>query len=169
MNETTVSFNIEQFRNDANYLFRGVSMEKHCRQAGRLIPAGKNIEIVMFRNDCALGVEMYRDGTFERVPSENNTVRGHQLISGIHDGCFISTTENFKVAVRFATSKGTSDGVIYKIDTSKFSELGIVKKKFIDPRYPDEMEVSIRAGNGGEIPQSVIAEIIKVRAGDYTS
>ena len=88
------------------YLYRGVCEEKHYTDGGRLLPAGDKVNIVMRRDDYEHGVEMRRDGTFVRVPSEINTVRGHQLASGIHDGCMISTTESFQAAVRFATNEG---------------------------------------------------------------
>ena len=110
---------------------------------------------------------MLRDGAFRRVPCETNTVRGHHLVSGIHDGCFISTTESYEIAIRFATSEGHTNGFVYILDESRFSELDIVAQRLPDPHYPEEEEVSIRATDGGESPQSVIVEIRKVQACEY--
>lgn len=152
----------------AMHLYRGVSEQKHQADGGRLIPAGHNIEIVMQRNDLASGAEIRRDGTFQRVPSEANTVNGHHLVSGIHGGCFISTSESFKIAVKFATNEGRTDGVVYVLDDSTFQTHGVVSKKVQDPRYPSEEEVSIRAADGGEIPQAVIIGVINVTANEYT-
>lgn len=151
------------------FLYRGVSLELHNKLNGRLIPAGNNIQVVMTRGDYAQGAVMCRDGTFVRSPSESNTVRAHQLVSGIHEGCFVSTTERFEVAVRFATKEGSVDGFVYVLDQEKFRELGIVSYGFADSRYPDEHEVSIRAEDGGEIPQAAIAKIISVSATEYRS
>ena len=149
------------------HLYRGVSEQKHLADGGKLVPAGDNIEIVMRRDDLDRGAEIRRDGTFQRGPSETNTVRGHHLVSGIHDGCFISTTENFQIAVRFATREGSVDGIVYVLDQSKFSSLGVVSMKFPDPRYPSEEEVSIRAADGGEIPPEAIIDVKRVMASDY--
>jgi hypothetical protein len=150
-----------------SYLYGGVSAENHSQFGGRLMPAGRNVRIVMMRNDLDFGVEMFRDGTFERVASENNTVRGHQLVSGIHDGCFISTTKKLHIALRFATNEGTVVGFVYVLDSTKFLSFGIVSQEFCDARYPDEEEVSIRSIDGREIPREVISKIVPVRAGDY--
>ncbi|MBW8067181.1 MAG: hypothetical protein GJU73_07020 [Ferrovum sp.] len=153
-----------------NYLYRGVCEEKHEANGGRLIPAGNNMEIVMQRNDYTrLSDEskFLRDGTFVRIPSEVNTARGHQLDSGIHGGCMISTTESYQIAVLFATNEGTVNGVIYKLDKAKFQSYGIRSHKFICPRFPDEKEVSICAEDGGEIPQEVIVTVRKVLASEF--
>lgn len=150
------------------HLYRGVSEQKHQADDGKLTPAGNNIEIVMRRDDLDRGAEIRRDGTFQRGASENNTVRGHHLVSGIHDGCFISTTENFEIAVRFATREGTVNGIVYVLDQSKFPSLGVVSRKVHDPRYPSEEEVSIRAADGGEIPPEAIIDIKFVKSSDYS-
>lgn len=134
---------------------------------GLLFPRGGNIEITMRRDDYDNGAEMLRDGTFVRGPSEANTVRGHQLVSGIHDGCMISATESLPIAIRFATREGEVDGVVYVLDEERFTALGVVAWRLPDPRYPHEQEVSIRAADGGEIPKEVIVEVRKVCAADY--
>lgn len=149
------------------HLYRGMSEQRHQANGGRLIPTGNNIEIVMRRDDRDRGAVIPRNGTFQRGPSETNTVRGHHLVSGIHDGCFISTTESFQIAVRFATREGRVNGIVYVLDKSRFSALGIVSRKFPDPRYPSEEEVSIRAADGGEIPREAIIEVKRVMASDY--
>ncbi len=148
-------------------LYRGVPEQTHQENKGRLIPAGKNIEIAMRRDSLEYDGLMRRDGTFQRGLSETNTVRGHHLVSGVHGGCFISTTEDFKVAHRFATREGRVNGVVYVLGQARFSTLGIVSIKFPDPRYPGEKEVSIRAADGGEIPLEAIMEVRCVMASDY--
>lgn len=144
------------------YLYRGISEEHYVRDEGRLIPAGKNSEILMSRADWSEGVDMRRDGTFERQPSEVNTVRAHHLKSGFRGGCYVSTTKDFQMAVFFATNGGKVNGYVFVIDSSKFSSFGIEAVEFPDPRYPDENEVSIRAADNGEIPSDVIVEILRV-------
>lgn len=148
------------------YLYRGVSEEYYEKMGGRIIPAGKKSEVVMTHGDYLKGVEMHRDGKFVRVLSETNTVRAHHLKSGLHDGCFISTTRDIERAKRFATIRGMTDGYIYVIDPSKFFNLGVVAYEFSVTSH-DEQEVSIRASDNGEIPSAVIFKLLRVKSNEY--
>ena len=93
-----------------------------------------------------------------------NTLRAHQMKSGMHDGAFISTSILFDVASEFATEKGTVVGFVYKIDPDLFEQYGVVARQDPIPKYVGEAEVSIRSEDGGEIPEEVIIEIIEVPA-----
>lgn len=148
------------------YLYRGISEAHHSKSKGRLIPSGKNSEVIMTRND---DIGMPRNGTFDRYSSANNAVRAHHLESGFHDGCYISTTKDIERAKFFATIGGAVDGYIYIIDTSKFSDAGVMACELPDPHYPDEQEVTIRALDNGEIPIEVIIQILPVKAGEYVA
>lgn len=150
-------------------LYRGVSVEYHTKKAGRLIPAGVNSEVLMTRNDMSEGVVIPRDGTFVRYTSATNAIRAHQLKSGFHDSCYISTTKDIERAKFFATIGGAVDGYIYIIDTSKFSDAGVMACELPDPHYPDEQEVTLRALDNGEIPIEVIIQILPVNAGEYVA
>ncbi|EGR2840724.1 hypothetical protein DU977_19110, partial [Vibrio cholerae] len=134
------------------------------KNGGKLIPKGNNIEIVMTRSDHKPqdGVEFLRDGRFRRGPSEINTLRAHQMKSGMHEGAFLSTSGSLTVATMFATTNGTKPGVVYKIDPDLFEQFGVVARKDPEPKYADEAEVSIRSVNGGEIPSEVIVDVINI-------
>jgi len=148
------------------YLYRGVSENKHTETEGKLIPKGNNIKTVMYRGDFnpELGFVSNRshpDGRFTRDYSETNTVRAHHIESGMHDGSFISTTTSIELARKFATNEWKEPGYIYVIDPELFEEYEVTALKDPDPQYPNEYEVSIRAVDGGEIPKEVITRIVK--------
>jgi hypothetical protein len=147
-------------------IYRGVSQEMYKQLNGKLIPAGNKIKSTLTRGDFSEKESILRGQHFDRVPSERNTVRGHQIESGIHDGCFISTTKDYQEAVKFATKKGMADGFIYFLDSSLFSSLGIVSIEFDDPPY-DEQEISIRALDGGEMPLKAVTKIVAVKTIDF--
>ncbi|HFQ5589487.1 TPA: hypothetical protein ACGUM0_004226 [Vibrio vulnificus] len=146
------------------FLYRGVSMGMHKKDDGKLIPKGNNIEVVMTRSDHnpQEGVELLRDGRFLRGPSEINTLRAHQMKSGMHERAFLSTSVSLNVAMMFATTNGTEPGVVYKIDPDLFEQFGVVARQDPDPKYANEAEVSIRSVNGGEIPSEVVVDVIEI-------
>lgn len=147
-------------------IYRGVSEKMYKQLNGKLTPVGNEIKITLTRGDFSENESILRGQHFDRVPSERNTARGHQMKSGIHGGCFISTTKNYEEAVKFATNNGTTDGFIYFLDSSLFFSLGIVFIEFDDPSY-DEQEISIRALDGGEIPLKAVTKIVAVKTIDF--
>lgn len=146
-------------------LYRGVSKEIHDALEGRLIPKGQNVQVVMTRGDYAKGIEFTRgesvDGRFTRIPSEQNTIRAHHLVSGLHDGAFLSTTTSIELARHFATSGGKSEGYIYVIDPSLFDANNVIARQDPNPKYPQEFEVSIRAIDGGEISKDIVVKLVQ--------
>ena len=66
------------------------------------------------------------------------------------------------MAALFATNKHTEPGWVYVINSSIFMKHNIVSKEFPDPLYPDEIEVSIRAADCGNIPSGVVVEKYEV-------
>jgi hypothetical protein len=133
----------------------------HEETQGKLDPKGDNVKIVMTRGDHNPDQDIYlhRDGRFTRDYSEGNTIRAHQMKSGMHNGAFISVSTSSEVARYFATSGGTKDGYIYVIDSSLFNKYGVVARQDPDPMHPNEQEVSIRSAEGKELPREIIVEI----------
>jgi hypothetical protein len=107
-----------------------------------------------------------RKGHFERVASESNAVRAHQIDGGLYGGCWLSFTRVEKVAQRFATSGGMEDGFVYVVDEDALAARGVVKKEFVDPEEPDEVEVSLRAADNGDLPAEIVIDKRRVRAND---
>jgi hypothetical protein len=141
-------------------LYRGVKYEQHLTAKGQIKPRGEAIEVVP-RFD---GTWCF-DGTFSYGYSEDNAVRAHHIQNGKWGGCFVSTSRNYEVAKYFATSDEHGrrfNGFVYHLDETLFGQYGVVAHEFGDPLYPDEEEVSIRAGDGREIPAGVIVRIEKV-------
>ncbi|MCP4180325.1 MAG: hypothetical protein GY756_21385 [bacterium] len=138
-------------------LYRGVSKEKDDKLSGKLEPKGNNSEITAKHDG-----KIKPDRTFTYGKTENNTVRAHQIETGLYDGCFVSTTKNEKMAVHFATSNGKETGWVYIIDSDLFEKYGVISKEFSDPLYPGEKEVTIRAEDCDAIPEEVIVEKYEV-------
>ncbi|ROT45047.1 hypothetical protein [Pusillimonas sp. NJUB218] len=141
----------------AEILYWGVSLRMHQQNCGKLAPRGNKVSVTA-RYD---GRASY-DGTFTHGETETNTVHAHHIDSGLWGGAFISTAENLEVAKCFATSGGKERGIVYVLDVSRFNDLGIIMRRVDGPKYPEESEVSIRASDGGNIPNEAIVDVIEV-------
>lgn len=140
-------------------LFRGISKKDDEVNGGKLIPKGKLKEVVMKYGDQGLRY----DGKFIYGPSETNTARSHQVESGMHNGCCISTTRNKSIAENFATSGNLEDGYVYVIDEDALERYKITKYEFSDPENPHESEVTLMAEDGGEISSNVITKKYEIK------
>jgi hypothetical protein len=129
---------------------------------GRLIPKGRKPEVTAYHDG-----KIKHDSTFTHVQTEDNAARAQHIDSGLYDNCFISTTRNEKMAVRFATSNFNEPGYVYVLDSLLFKQNKVKTKEFPDPLYPKEMEVSIREDNCGAIPKIVIVDKYKVDKDGY--
>lgn len=138
-------------------LYRGVNSELDKKCNGQLVPKGTQSKVAI-RHD---GKFTY-DGTATYGESADNAVRAHQIETGLYDGCYISTTTDYKIAKMFATCDGKNDGFIYVLDSELFEQYGVIQKKFENPKYPNECEISIRAEDCRIIPAEVIIAKIKV-------
>ncbi|SQD77949.1 hypothetical protein [Moritella yayanosii] len=134
------------------YLYRGVSVIEDKEHDGQLLPKGTHpsTPVYMGQEGACMGAG-YVFGS-----SEGNAVRAHQVESGMNGGCYISTTKSKDVARVFATSGNLDEGYIYTLDSSLFSEYGIVSHVLPDSENTEEYEVSIRAKDNGAIPRDVI-------------
>ena len=142
-------------------LYRGMRLERHVAMDGRIRPIGTQTEVIPL-----LDGSWSLDGRMTLSLSENNAARAHHIQTGKWGGCFVSTSRSRDMAEFFATNDGAGrrcEGVIYHIDESLFDEFGVVSKEFDDPLHPSQMEVSIRAADGGEIPIQVVVKVEAVR------
>jgi len=140
-----------------SFLYRGVSKEKDRALKGLLCPNGIKPEV-----SARYDGQIKFDGTFTYGETSENAVRAHQIQTGLYGGCYISTTEDVNRSAIFATSGYSEEGWVYVIDPDKFEQYQVVSKKFPDPLYPDEQEVSIRAHDCGSIPIEVIVDKYEV-------
>ncbi|MBV2132000.1 hypothetical protein KRX52_04205 [Pseudomonas sp. MAP12] len=132
-------------------LYRGECLQTHAANGGEIRPKGGLPEVTP-RFDGSIKF----DGRFTHGETEQNAVRAHHLESGKWGGCWVSTTRDYNRAVHFATSGNMSEGVVYALDESLFADAEVVAVEDVDPHYPEEKEVSIRASDFGAIPQSVV-------------
>lgn len=138
-------------------LYRGEDLKTHDFRGGKILPKGDQKEVVPKFD----GTWRF-DGTFVCGPSEENAARAQHIEAGHWNNCFVSTTRSLEKARFFATTGNLDEGVIYWIDESLCERYGVVLMEFADPRYPHEMEVSIRAADGGEIPSDVVVRVERV-------
>jgi hypothetical protein len=108
---------------------------------------------------------MKYDGKFTYGASEDNAARAHHLKPGLHDGCYVSFSRSLQVATWFATRGGEVSGFVYVIDEDLLAGSGVIAKEFPDPEYPDEIEVSLRAGDNGVLPAQIIVAKLECRRG----
>lgn len=136
------------------YLYRGVSVVMDQMNECQLRPKGNRSAVNMTYGDGVIG--MMHDGKFTYGESEDNAARGHQLQSGLHNGCFLSFTRSLDMAIKFATDEHTVQGFVYVVDEERLVNYGVVAKEYPDPEYPAEMEVSLRAIDNGDLPSQII-------------
>ena len=139
-------------------LYRGVSKVDDQNHNGRLFPKGNIQKVTMKCGDKGLKF----DGKFTHGPSKNNTARSHQVESGMHEGCCISTTRCKDTAEYFATSGNLEDGFVYILDEELLDKYNIIQQEFIDAENPHEHEVTLMAEGGGEITTDVILDKYEV-------
>jgi len=138
-------------------LYRGVSKRMDSMLNGELKPKGSKSEVTALHDG-----KIRYDDTFTHGETEDNAARAQHIETGLYDNCFVSTTKDEKMAALFATNKHTEPGWVYVINSSIFMKHNIVSKEFPDPLYPDEIEVSIRAADCGNIPSGVVVEKYEV-------
>jgi len=136
-------------------LYRGESKAKHDMNEGKILPKnpGGACEVVATHNGA-----MNYDGRITYGRSEANRVAAHQVETGLYGGCSVSTTRSYEEAKRFALYADDL-GVIYWLDDSAFDSHGVVAIEPSNAAIPSEQEVTIRAADGGAIPDTVITRV----------
>jgi hypothetical protein len=136
-------------------LYRGVSLNDYKECGGILIPKG-----IISKIEQRWGEFKWGRGTWGE--SEINAVLSHQSDSDKIELCYLSTTTLFSVACDFATTNGTSQGVVFVLNRAVFEKHGVSEYTIDDREYEDEEEVTIASTEKGFIPHEVILGAILV-------
>lgn len=134
-------------------LYRGVSRKQDEKNLGLITPSG-SVKKVIPRVDGKWKV----DGRFHVGATQCNTARAQQLNTGLYGACAVSTSESETVAINFATTKNTEEGYVYVINKQVLETLDVTLKKFPDPVYGNEAEVTIVFNDDKAFPEDVILE-----------
>lgn len=132
-------------------IYRGICIQDDLKNDGRLKPKGSKIK-VSIKYD---GQFKYDSGV-TYGESEVNTVSAHQKHSGLYQGCLVSFTHDIDVAKWFATTERTEKGWIYEVDTALLEENNVLEVKPLVIENPHEKEVSLRAEDGGDLPNAIV-------------
>ena len=130
---------------------------------GRLVP--KKLESLTYAFHWGEPGTKYGSG-IKYGSSETNAVIRHQLNQEGFPTSGISTTPLFERAKRYAISKDTPRGYIYKIDRSLLQQYGVREfpvanfAKF--PSVPEDQEVILVSSDFGELPPEIVIEVIEV-------
>jgi hypothetical protein len=145
------------------YVYRGVNPELYQESNGKLIPKSVGRQ---FKCPVYYGEVHYGEGV-TYGESETNAVIMHQKDSSKYPSSGVSTTPIFENAKSYATHHGKYDsGYVYKIDTELLEKDGVkaypVDQYAVLPAIPGDREVILVADNLGELPDTIVVEIIKV-------
>lgn len=145
------------------YLYRGVNLEMHVSNGGKLVPKASGKP---FRSHAYWGDAYWGDGSVWGE-SERNTVIQHQRDSSKHVTSGISTTPVYENAVRYAVHDGKyNSGVVYKIDTELLDAHSVttyvVAEHATQPAILGDREIILVAQDFGVIPDEVVVEVIEV-------
>lgn len=152
------------------FLFRGVNIELHRRNEGKLIPKALGKP---FKSHAYWGDGEWNDGSVYGE-SERNTVIQHQRDSSKHETSGISTTPIFENARRYATHDGKYlSGCVYKIDTSRLKQhevtAHVVEEPATQPAIPGDKELILVAKDFGALPPGIVVEVIEVLSNNKLS
>ncbi|WP_418235928.1 hypothetical protein [Cupriavidus malaysiensis] len=149
-------------------LYRGVCDALDRANEGRLQPKGRLSAVSMTRGDSKLlitqgGNGIPRDGSITRYPSDENAVRSQHIQSGLNDNCFLSFTRSREKALWYATRTidgERTNGFIYVVDETLLAVHGVTQREVNNAYFPDEMEVSLRATDCGDLPPGIVVKKI---------
>ena len=145
-----------------NFLYRGVSLEIHLKNKGKLVPKG-----LTFKHSVKYGSRIAKYGPgITYGYSENNAVIGHQSNSTEFPTSGVSTTPHFKRARLYATKEKNDKGIVYKINREYLADFAvreyIVNKYAAQPTVPEDDEVILAHKDNGLLPKEIIIDVIKV-------
>ena len=144
------------------FLYRGVSLELHKQNKGKLIPKGISLERVVQLNSTPM---LYLNSGLTLDSSINNAIVTHQVDSTAFPTSGISTTPHLCRAKYYATHNNSKKGLTYKISVEKLKELNIntytVKDFAVKPTVPEDDEVIIEINSEENVSENIIVEIIK--------
>lgn len=149
----------------SGYLYRGVNPDFYQRTNGLLLPKTNNGFEYVFKHD---GTIKY-DGSAKYVTCEHNAVLRHELRQEGFPTSGISTTPHLHRAMYYAFSEQKyTEAFVYKIDRKLLSEHGVkeyvVSEYLPHPSVPEDNEAILVAQDFGQLPTSIIVEILMVNS-----
>lgn len=145
------------------FLYRGVSKKIH--QEGKGLDS--KLPKTTFSSYLEMGSSISEMGSGGMMGcAEENAVLGHQYNSSEYKTSGISTTPNIERARYYATRNNTRNGVIYKIDTEKFTAFEITSYKVSDmvnyPKVHEDNEIILVHIDKGTLPEGIVVEEIEI-------
>lgn len=148
--------------NSQRYLYRGVSIELHQQNYGRLVPKTQMKFEYAFK--WGEGIKYGSGATYGT--STTNAVIRHQLNQQGFPTSGVSTTPLLERAKYYATQGGKSAGVVYVIDPNSLAKHGvqehIVSQYAVQPSVPEDDEVILVASDLGPLPQEIVVQILEI-------
>ena len=100
--------------------------------------------------------------------SRENAGRYHERYSDKSSG--VSTTISYKSAIRYATNKGSKDGVIAVINRDKLADFNIHEEDLSAGRAafkPEDKEITLFDDIGSQMPAEIIVRLDPVKSTDW--
>ncbi len=138
-------------------LYRGECFIAYKEDGGQLISNGDRLEAKGGTASRSADGCREAKGIMRKVAIVNHQ-QGDESLKGFH----ISTTRDFSVAEKFATSGEMSEGVVFVLDEGIFEKYGVESYQLSNSHDTGESEVTIKAKKKGAIPHQVILGVIKV-------
>ncbi|MGD0958739.1 MAG: hypothetical protein ABSB19_02925 [Methylomonas sp.] len=147
----------------SDYLYRGVNPDFYQETNGLLRPKTNERFEYVFKYNGTIKF----DGSAKFGKCEHNAVLRHELKQKGFPTSGISTTPHLDRAKYYAFSeKKYREGFVYKIDRKLLSQHGVkdyvVSEYIPNPSVPEDNEVILVAQDFGQLPISIIVEILKV-------
>lgn len=100
--------------------------------------------------------------------SRENAGRHHERHSDQSPG--VSTTTSYKAAIRYATNRGSKDGIVAVINRNKLGEFGIREEDTSNGRTafkPEDNEIILFDDIGNKMPVEIIVRLDSVESTDW--
>lgn len=156
------ALHVETASPEAQFLFRGVSMEMHKSGRG-LSPKGTILSRTIHLDEPRLRLDM----GLTLDDSVENVIVTHQLDSDYYRDAGISTTPHLDRARHYATHGGAQEGVVYRIDRQRLDLYGVRQYRVRDyppcPKCPEDDEVILVHGELGSLPSAIVVAVISVQ------
>ena len=100
--------------------------------------------------------------------SRENAGRHHERYSDQSPG--VSTTTSYKAAIRYATNKGSKDGIVAVINRDKLGDFNIREEDTSNGRdafKPEDSEIILFDDIGDQMPVEIIVRLDSVKSTDW--
>lgn len=141
-------------------IYRGVSFDYDSKARAMIQAKGEGDELVFMAGDDRV---MTGNTLNTMEASRRNAMHGHNICSDLYKTSFVSFTTDLKIAEKFATDAGFSNGYIYVVKTSILDELGITYMSQGAEANEGEREVLVNLSGRDHLPELAIIEKRVVR------